>query len=290
MDTKDYKAKVTAAFDQAAATYDRLGVDFFTPMGRRLAEHAELAAGHEVLDVGCGRGACLFPAAVAVGPQGRVLGIDIAPSMVEEAAAEAGRLGLGNVEVRTMDGEEPDLPGRSFDRITGSYSVIFFPDAPAALARYATMLRPGGRLAFTSPVFLAGTFPFLPPIFSDLIPTSLLAHLPPDWQPAQLQSRFNSWLEHPSDLERTMLAAGFSEVQILDETVPMVADSGADWVDWSHTQGMRLLWQHLPPEAAAALRQRLTTALDALRVDGGRLTIDVPVRYVVATVAGSRPA
>ncbi|MEV6948443.1 methyltransferase domain-containing protein [Streptomyces sp. NPDC051172] len=285
MDTSTYKAEVTSAFNRAAAQYDRLGVEFFTPMGRRLTELAAPAAGQRVLDIGCGRGAGLFPAAERVGPLGRVLGIDIAESMVAEVAAEIARRGLGHAEARVMDGERPDLPERSFDRIVGGYSVIFMPDAPAALARYAALLDDGGRIAFSSPVFTADTFPFLPPLFTELIPRELLRSLPPAWQPEALSRRFNSWLEHASDLRRTMEDAGFTEVDVVDEPVDMVAVSGEAWVDWSHTQGMRLLWQHLSAADARALRERLITALDALRDGDGPVRIEVPVRYVLATVA-----
>jgi O-methyltransferase/aklanonic acid methyltransferase len=284
-DTATYKTKVTAAFNGAAATYDRLGVEFFTPMGARLVEIAGPRPGQRLLDVGCGLGATLLPAARLVGPQGGALGIDIAEAMIEEAGREAARQGIGNVELRVMDGEHPDLPARSFDLVLGSYSVIFLPDARAALARYAALLRDGGRIAFTSPVFTRDTFPFLPPLFTELIPMSLLSHLPPAWHPEQLHRQLHSWLEDPADLSAALRTAGFGEVGITDETVDMTARSGEAWVDWSHTQGMRLLWQHLPADEAAALRTRLITALDALRGTDGLVHIDVPVRYVTATVS-----
>lgn len=282
MDSTTYKTEVTKAFNAAAASYDRLGVDFFTPMGRRLVERSRIGPGDRVLDVGCGCGAALFPAAEQVGPSGHVLGIDIAQSMVEEVAAEARRRGLRNVEAKTMDGEAPDLPARSVDGVLGSYSLIFLPDARGALRRYAALLRPGGRLAFTSPVFAKDTFPFLPPLFTELIPRSLLEGMPKHWQPEEIQRRFNSWLGDPHVLSETLERAGFTDVDIVDEEVDMVAASGQAWVDWSHTQGMRLLWQHLSPADASWLRARLTTALDAMRVGSSPLTIPVPVRFVTA--------
>ncbi|MCX4766682.1 class I SAM-dependent methyltransferase [Streptomyces sp. NBC_01275] len=284
MDTSTYKSEVAAAFNSAAASYDRLGVEFFTPMGRRLVERAAPAEGARVLDVGCGRGACVFPAAERVGPDGRVVGIDVAPAMIEEAAKEAALRDAGNVELRVMDGEHPDFPPRSFDVVVGSYSVIFLPDAPAALARYAPLLSPGGRLAFTSPVFSDDTFPFLPPVFTELIPRELLLDLPPQWQPERLQQRFNSWLADPDDLARALEGAGFQKVTVVDEPVRLVAESGLAWVDWSHTQGMRLLWNHLSADKRLELRERLITSLDAMRDGDGPLTIDTPVRYVTATV------
>ncbi|MDA0632773.1 methyltransferase domain-containing protein [Nonomuraea sp. MCN248] len=285
MDTSTYKKQVADVFDTSAATYDRMGVEFFTPMGRRLVELAAPARGERVLDIGCGRGASLFPAAERVGPSGYVLGIDVAPAMVAEARAEIEARALGNAVARVMDGERPELPDRSFDVVQGGYSIIFLPDAPAALARYGKLLVKGGRIAFSSPVFKTGIFPFLPPEFTPLIPRELLGHLPPEWQPEALVRRFNSWLERPEDLAATLERAGFCDVAVLDEPVRMTAASAEQWVDWSHTQGMRLLWQHLPAPQAAELRERLIGGLEALRRDGGPLVIDVPVRFVTARVA-----
>ncbi|MFB7931272.1 MULTISPECIES: class I SAM-dependent methyltransferase [Streptomyces] len=284
MDKTKYKSTVTEAFNNAAATYDQLGVEFFTPMGRRLVERADPRPGQRVLDVGCGRGASLFVAAERVGPSGHVLGIDIAPAMVEEARRQAAALGARQVEVRVMDGEHPDFPPASFDVVTGSYSLIFLPDAPAALPRYAALLRPGGRIAFTSPVFTEDTFPFLPPVFTELIPERLLRNLPADWRPDALKRRFNSWLQDTGDLTRTMIDAGFEDVEIADEHIDLRAPDGETWVDWSHTQGMRLLWQHLPEYENRQLRHRLTTELDRLRGEGP-LHLPTPVRFVSASIA-----
>ncbi|MFG3496480.1 class I SAM-dependent methyltransferase [Streptomyces sp. NPDC047928] len=285
MEDSVYKQQVAQAFQQSSARYDRLGVEFFTPMGRRLVELAAPAPGEHVLDIGCGRGACVFPAAERIGSAGRVVGVDIAPGMIEAARREATERGTDNVDLRVMDAEFPVFPRRSFDVITGSYSLIFLPDAVGALERYAGMLRDGGRIAFTSPVFRAGEFPFLPPEFTPLIPPDSLRHLPPAWQPEALVQRFNSWLERAEDLARALGGRGYGDVAVIDEPVRMTAPSSEVWVEWSHTQGMRLLWQHLPDADRKELRERLVEGLDALADDTGALAIDVPVRFVTAVVS-----
>ncbi|MEU8755806.1 class I SAM-dependent methyltransferase [Streptomyces chartreusis] len=284
MDSTAYKSGVTNAFKNAADSYDRGGVGFFTPMGRRLVELAAPQPGERVLDVGCGRGAALFPAARAVGPTGRAVGIDIADTMIEAARAEAARAGAENVELLVMDAERPSFARRSFDLVLGSYSILFLPDAPAALARYPRTMTAGGRLAFTCPVFEANSFPFLPPVFTPMIPASVPAALPADWQPSELRRRYNGWLSDVELLRATLGEAGFTDVTVRDQAVPMTAESPAAWVDWSHTQGMRLLWERLPEPVAAELRDSLIVGLSELSGPDGSLVIETPVRFVTARV------
>ena len=137
-------------------------------------------------------------------------------------------------------------------------------------------------------MFRDDTFPFLPPVFTELIPRRLLRNLPPAWQPEELRRRFNSWLADEDVLTATMRRAGFTDVRVVDEEIDMVAVSGEAWVDWSHTQGMRLLWQHLPATESAELRERLITSLDAMRPAGEALVIRVPVRFVTSTAEARR--
>ena len=141
------KRGIAAVFGSSAATYDQVGVDFFTPMGRDLVALAGLQPGAHVLDVGCGRGAVLFPAAEGVGPTGRVTGIDLAPAMVELTAAEARARGLTHVHVVVGDAEQPDLPDLpdgSVDVVLAGLVLFFLPDPGAALRSLRPAAAPGG--------------------------------------------------------------------------------------------------------------------------------------------------
>jgi ubiquinone/menaquinone biosynthesis C-methylase UbiE len=146
----DPRGEIAGVFDRASESYDRVGVDFFSDVGRALVDDVRIGDGDHVLDVGCGRGAVLFAAAEAVGPAGSALGIDLAPGMVERTAAEAAERGLDNVRVEVQDAQEPTLPAAGFDVVLSSLVVFFLPDPLAALRAWRAATCDGGRLGLTT--------------------------------------------------------------------------------------------------------------------------------------------
>ncbi|MGW7364418.1 methyltransferase domain-containing protein, partial [Streptomyces sp. NPDC054841] len=87
-------ALVRDAYDKSAEQYESAGQMIFHPLGKMVADALDLKPGERVLDIGCGRGACLFPIAHQVGPEGFVLGIDQAQGMVDACAADVQERGV----------------------------------------------------------------------------------------------------------------------------------------------------------------------------------------------------
>jgi SAM-dependent methyltransferase len=132
-----------------AAELDRVpaaAIDSFAGVGYFLGM-AELEPGESVLDLGSGSGTDSFLAALAVGPGGHVVGID----MTDEQLAKAGRLateaGMANVEFRRGYIESPPVEAEQFDCAMSNGVINLSPDKPAVFAAIARALRPGGRLA-----------------------------------------------------------------------------------------------------------------------------------------------
>jgi len=145
---------IVDVFEQASGSYDSVGVDFFTPMGAALVEAAAPPPGASVLDVGCGRGAVLFPAAAAVGPTGSVTGIGAPPprrnddlfGTAESITAALRGAGFETISVRevTVDSRFRDAD-QLFDRAgshAGRQLVQHIPAAarPAAVADVAAAM------------------------------------------------------------------------------------------------------------------------------------------------------
>jgi arsenite methyltransferase len=111
--------------------------------------HAGLSTGETVLDLGCGAGIDTLLAARAVGPTGRVIGLDMTPEMVERARRNAAAAGLDTVEIRQGLIEEIPLPDASVDAIVSNGVLNLSTRKSRVLAESFRVLRPGGRISVT---------------------------------------------------------------------------------------------------------------------------------------------
>jgi ubiquinone/menaquinone biosynthesis C-methylase UbiE len=102
-------------------------------------------AGDGVLDIGCGFGSTTRRLAELVGPEGRVLGIDVAPRFIDAARAEAAAAGVANARFDAGDVQVVDF-GETFDYAFARFGTMFFAAPVAALRNVRRALAPGGRL------------------------------------------------------------------------------------------------------------------------------------------------
>ena len=103
--------------------------------------------GAVVLDLGCGAGTDLLIAAQMVGPEGRVIGVDMTASMLARARASAGEMGVDDrVELHESLIESLPLADASVDVVISNGVVDLVPDKEAVFAEIDRVLKPGGRL------------------------------------------------------------------------------------------------------------------------------------------------
>ena len=98
------------------------------------------------MDVGSGAGIDSLIAARMVGPDGRVVGIDMTEPMLEKATDARNESGLDNVEFRKGYGEELPVPDGWADVVISNGVFNLMPDKLAALREMARVLKPRGRL------------------------------------------------------------------------------------------------------------------------------------------------
>lgn len=105
--------------------------------------------GETVLDLGSGAGLDLLIAARIVGPEGRVIGIDMTDAMIEEARQNIERAGVANVEVRKGIIEALPVDDASVDWVISNCVINLAPDKGAVFAEIRRVLAPGGRFSIS---------------------------------------------------------------------------------------------------------------------------------------------
>jgi SAM-dependent methyltransferase len=106
---------------------------------------ANLRPGEVVVDLGSGGGLDVFLSSKQVGPTGKAIGIDMTPSMIERAKANAEKGDYANVEFHLAQIDSLPLPDASVDCVISNCVINLAPDKPAVFREIARVLKPGGR-------------------------------------------------------------------------------------------------------------------------------------------------
>jgi ubiquinone/menaquinone biosynthesis C-methylase UbiE len=246
------KQALRGVFDRAAATYG--SVRYFPLLGQWLVEMAQITRGAHVLDVACGQGAVLVPAAQRVGPEGSVIGIDLSEGMVQQAASLLDHLGLTQAEARPMDAEHLEFPDATFDFVVCGFSFQFFPHLEQALSEARRVLKPAGQIVATT-----------------------WADRDPRWKwyddlrnAHQATVKLTSWsLDRREELLDWFGRAGFVNIRIASRELDMVyADEDEWWArQWSISGRAGL--ERLEPGRLEALKAEVFARIHALKQADG---------------------
>ena len=159
---------------------------------------ASLREGETVLDLGSGAGFDCFLAAGKVGENGRVIGVDMTPEMLEKARENARKGNYANVEFRLGEIENLPAADNSVDVVISNCVINLAPDKRRVYEEAFRVLKPGGRLMISDMVLLKE----LP----DLIKQSIEAYI------GCLSGAIKR-----DEYIGAIKAAGFQEVSIIDE-------------------------------------------------------------------------
>jgi ubiquinone/menaquinone biosynthesis C-methylase UbiE len=265
-------ARSRASFDAAAPDYDSDAQSFFPRFGLLTVERLALVPGGRVLDVACGTGNSVLPAANAVGASGHVVGIDLSDAMLARARERIDAAGFSNVDLQVGDMRDLTFPPRSFDAVVSVFGIFFVPDMAGLLASLWELVAPGGTLAVTS---------WGPHLYEPLWSTywDAVRAERPELGPAG--GRYED-IDTPSGMEALFGAAGIDESSTAEafDAMHPVPDGDTWWAIVRGT-GLRGAADALTPEH----RARVRAACDAV-IDAG--THEIPVNVVFATA--KRPA
>ena len=114
--------------------------------------------GEAVLDIGCGAGVDTLVAAIMVGSEGHVTGIDLTPEMLKRATANLGKTSLKNVTFHEGSGEQLPFPDEAFDVVISNGVFNLIPDKAKALGEVFRVLKLSGRFLLGDQI-LTGDMP-----------------------------------------------------------------------------------------------------------------------------------
>lgn len=252
---EEAKQRAATTYNAASDFYDHPVNSFWERYGQRTVTRLGLAPGAGVLDVCCGSGASALPAAQAVGPQGSVLGVDLAENLLALARSKAKDRRLSNVTFRVGDMLDLGLPPASFDAVICVFGIFFVPDMDRAVRELWSFVRPGGRLAITT----------WGPRFFEPANTALwnaVRAVRPD-----LYKGFNPWdrISEPDALRSILAAAGVERSDVVAEAGSHALGSPEDWWPMVLGTGYRGTMEQLDARASERVR---SDCLEFIRTAG----------------------
>ena len=231
LDPQSKKDTLQGVFTRSASSYDH--IRYFPIFGQWLVETAQIPEGARVLDVACGRGAVLFPAAERVGSRGQVIGIDLAEGMAHETQMEIQRRGLPQAEARQMDAENLTFPYSSFDFVLCGFALQFFPHLDQALSEFKRVLKPDGHIVVTT----WGRDDERWDWYTDLREAY-----------GAVVKLGSQSLDKPEEIQRWLSQAGFMDIQINTKELDMVYLDEEEWWDLAWSLSSRAGLEKLSPE------------------------------------------
>lgn len=267
----DARTRAATTYNAASDHYDDPANSFWERFGRRTVERLDLSAGARVLDVCCGSGASAIPAAEAVGPDGFVLGVDLAEDLLELARTKANQHGLQHAEFRTGDMLDLGLPESNFDAVICVFGIFFVPDMQATARALWRLVRPGGKLAITT----------WGPRFFEPMNTAFwnsVREVRPD-----LYKVFNPWdrVCDPESLRSMLAGAGVNAQEIRLEGGTHLLRSPEDWWRMVLGSGYRGTIEQLDAESRERVREDNLNFI----YESGVGSVEANVIYAVARKA-----
>ena len=254
--------------------YDGVESRLTAPLSERMLDLAGIRAGMRVLDLATGPGEPALRAARRVGPDGVVVGVELANGVLEIAREKARLSGLSNLDLRAADAASArGIPSNTFHAATVRWGLMYMAAPVAALANVQQALLPSGVLVaalwaepervpyYTLPRRLLERYRALPPIDPEVPGTFRYADLE---RIARDFGRAGFLLDHVEEMEVTVFES----------------ETDAEIVDWVRAVGLTQLLNDLPEHEQHAWESDLTA--EVRRRGAGSLRLGGVTRIVRA--------
>lgn len=261
------EAHIQSGFNDLAERYEDKSAAMTLPIARKLVSLAAVRPRERVLDIATGTGNVALLAAAAMQGEGEVVGIDLSPGMLSVARRKAAAAGHGKVSFRAMRADRLDFPADSFDLVTCSLAIHFFPDPALCLREMSRVLKPGGRLALA----------FSGPPENNEVRQIVFGVLMP-----LVGNRLGGW-QGPGDTLTLLKEMQFEELQMHTEEDEVGFSTPEEFWGWLNSLGgpaalLGLLSAEEKEAARSAMCQEVARRLE----DGGFSVLKRQVVYAVA--------
>jgi ubiquinone/menaquinone biosynthesis C-methylase UbiE len=142
----DYHKHITDTYDKRSDDHDKS--EWHRKTALKLIEELPPRVGSSVLDIGTGTGSIAFHAATIVGPNGKVIGVDLSKGMLAQANAKLAKTGFNNINFILGDMEHLNLPTNSINYMYCASTFFCALNPLATLQHWYSILTTGGGLAF----------------------------------------------------------------------------------------------------------------------------------------------
>jgi ubiquinone/menaquinone biosynthesis C-methylase UbiE len=259
----------------AAAGYEAFLVPaMFAPFAETLVERAGVVPGARVLDIACGTGVVSRAAARRAGGGGSVLGVDLGEPTLAIARSRPAAEEAAPIDYMQADATRLALDGEAFDVVLCQQGLQFFPDRPAALTEMHRVLRRGGRLAIATWQGIERS-PFI------AIADALQRHLGAD-AAAMMRSPFT--LFDGEALSRLISAAGFREVEVIQETIDCTWASHPEFARLAIGAGpIAAVFAAAPPDVQQAVADEVAERLAPHATAQGSLQMAMSTNVALAS-------
>lgn len=253
----DEKQAITSVFDLVATKYDNPSLRFFSSCANKLVDYAKITPNQKVLDIATGTGMVVMAVAQSLKGSGQIQAIDLSENMLHQARANLKNAGFDDVAFQVMDAENLEFQSNTFDVITCSYGLFFIPDMSAALKSWLRVLKPGGKIIFTS--FAPSAFQPLSDIFIknlaeyDIIPPT------PRW----LQ------LAEEELCKNILIDNGFEKPQITQAQLGYHLSEFEHWWEAIQSAGYRGLYEQLPQEHRTKFKAKHKVDIEKIKTEEG---------------------
>jgi len=274
-------------WNAAAPGWKKYGKDmhrWMTPVSEQLIRSAGISYGQTVLDVATGTGEPALTIAKIVGRNGKVIGVDLSPEMLEVAKQEAASQDLTNVlDFQVVKDESLSMfSDNTFDSLVCRNGLMFMPDPVKALKAFLRVLKPRGRASVT----VWGS-PDKSPVMSIVMKT-ISKHVPDMSQrlaepsPGTPGGAFS--IASADTLREYFLKAGFSNfnAEKIEVTIAQTDTAEQFWEGMINVTGfLVLLLSKLPDEKKIAIKNDVIESLNKIFPSGS------PVRFTGELILGT---